>query len=78
MKIRLTFDLDDRDRQALALAFKTRRPATRTQVVQWLTKTVTASKMELLRDLHRHELNPDPHQQKLPGMDEDGLCAATH
>ncbi len=71
MKIRLTFDFDECDRRAVALAFKVKRPAKRTEVVQWVTGLLTASKAEWLQELRRRELNPDPNQQTLPGIEVD-------
>lgn len=70
MKVKIVFDLDDRDRLAIAIAFKKKTPATRAELAQFVTELVTARKLELLRELRRRELNPDPNQQKFPGMEE--------
>ena len=71
MKVKIVFDLDDRDRRAIALSFKRKAPATRAEVAQFVTELVTTYKLVLLRELRRRELNPDPNQQKFPGMGEE-------
>jgi len=55
MKIRLTFELDDTDRRAIAVARKHKRIASRTECVQFITQTVSEQGELLRRNLRLHD-----------------------
>lgn len=66
MRVRMTFEFDDQQRQALARNRGRRRPATRTQAVQWLAETVERAIQEELKSLPRWQTNSDPAQTQMP------------
>ena len=69
MKVRMTFDLSDEDRRAIALAHRRKKAAGRTLAIQHLTQTITEDLAAGRGKLRRVEADPDPHQAKLPGME---------
>jgi len=72
MKVKIVFDLEERDRRAVAIDFKKKRPVTRIEVTQWIMGMVTRRQTELHQELCRREANPDPNQMKFAAMDDSG------
>lgn len=68
MKLKLTFTFDDNARAAIALHLSTKKPATRTQVVQWMTTVVAEQRVLLEEGLRQHRMNPNLDQQSFTGM----------
>lgn len=69
MKIRLTHVFDDRQRLAIGRAMGCKKPATRTQCVQFVARAVADDVAYALANLLRREGKPDPHQMKLPNIE---------
>lgn len=71
MRVHMTFDLTDRQREAVGRVMGCRKPATRTQAVQWLSATVQSAlehALRELRELRRWEIEPDSRQMKFDAM----------
>lgn len=71
MKVRMTFDLSDEQRLALARRLGCKRPATRAQVIQAITTLHVNHTTECVRDYRLSRLNLDPNQATIPGILED-------
>jgi len=71
MKVRMTFDLSDEQRLALAHRLGRRRPATRAQVIQAITTLHVNHTTKCVRDYRLSRPNPDSGQATIPGVLED-------
>jgi len=71
MKVRMTFVWEHETLEAIGRMYHGNRKkrACRSQVIQYVAETIAARNKQLERDLRKFKVNPDPHQQKLPGME---------
>jgi hypothetical protein len=73
VKINLLFQLDDECRRAIALSLgrNGKKPATRTECVQYIQSEAFGRIEHWRRELRRRIANPDPNQLMLiPGSEE--------